>query len=314
MLRTPLRLHFIACLLALAVTAQSPAEEVLPAGTLLQCTLDEPNLTSRTVALGDPVVCHVGAMGLFGRSIFPRGAYLAGHSQDYRDPGRFWGKGWMALTFDHLVLPGAVTLPVSAKTVAAPHLKVDREGRIRGHGHPKRDTIEWAIPILWPVKVLTLPARGPLPALKGESRITLRLLDDVEVPTTSVSSGILSALPSVRQIRPSSQDTTSSQWWRDFKTQPSDLSTGVAPSSAEATRLVDRSDLGDRPRSQVTILLLKDSSGYMVTDYWLEGTALHYLTLDGAHRVVPLGRLDLNETVRLNRERSVDVVLRFKEE
>jgi len=52
----------------------------------------------------------------------------------------------------------------------------------------------------------------------------------------------------------------------------------------------------------------------MVTDYWLEGTTLHFLALDGAHKVVPLGKLNLNETVRLNRERSVDVVLRFKEE
>ena len=139
-------------------------------------------------------------------------------------------------------------------------------------------------------------------------RITLRLLDDVEVPATSASSGIASQLPSVRQLRPSSQDTRLGESWRDFKPQPSDAS------SAEGTRLVDARDLVDRPRSQVTILILKDNTGYMVTDYWLEGTTLHFLALDGAHKVVPLGKLNLNETVRLNRERSVDVVLRFKEE
>src|SRR5262249_1215313 len=140
---------------------------------------------------------------------------------------------------------------------AAPHLKVDREGRIRGHGHPKRDAIEWAIPILWPVKVLTLPARGPLPALKGESRITLRLLDDVEVPATSVSSGIASPLPSLRQLRPSSQDTMLRESCSDCRAAPSNRSASVAVSSAEATRLVGAGDLADRPRNQVTILILK---------------------------------------------------------
>src|SRR5678815_6069059 len=49
-------------------------------------------------------------------------------------------------------------------------------------GHPKRDTFLWAIPVFWPIKVLTLPARGPFPSLKGESRLSLRLMDDVEVP------------------------------------------------------------------------------------------------------------------------------------
>jgi len=37
------------------------------------------------------------------------------------------------------------------------------------------------------------------------------------------------------------------------------------------------------------------------------------LTLEGDHRVAPLGRLDLNETVRLNRERNVEIVLRTKD-
>ena len=64
---------------------------------------------------------------------------------------------------------------------------------------------------------------------------------------------------------------------------------------------------------QLTILLLKDNTGYMATDYWLEGTQLHCLTLDGERKVVPLGRLDLNETVRLNRDRNVEIVLRTKD-
>ena len=35
---------------------------LVPAGTLLQCTMDEPNFSSKTAAIGDPVVCHLRTM------------------------------------------------------------------------------------------------------------------------------------------------------------------------------------------------------------------------------------------------------------
>lgn len=136
MLRTTLFLSAVVCLVA-GSAARASAEEVLPAGTLLQCTLDEPNFSSRTAEIGDSVLCHVGAVAAFGRSVFPRGAYLAGRFQEYRDPGRLFGKGWIELAFDHVVLPDAVSLPVSAKVISVPHLKVSREGKIRGRGHAK---------------------------------------------------------------------------------------------------------------------------------------------------------------------------------
>ncbi len=180
MLRTYLLAMLIVCLMVTAAAQAARADEVLPAGTLLQCTLDEPNFSSRTGQIDDPVLCHLGAVVFFGHSLFPRGAYLAGRFRDYRDPGHFFGKGWIELVFDRLVLPGAVTVPLSAKVISLPRLRADREGKIQGRGHPKRDALGWAIPVLWPVKILTLPARGPRPTLKGEVRITLRLLEDVD--------------------------------------------------------------------------------------------------------------------------------------
>src|SRR5713101_8947352 len=189
--------RFLLLILILCLVDRAAAQiaEVLPAGTLLQCTLDEPNFSSRTAQIGDPILCHLGALAAFGHSVFPRGAYLAGHFQEYRDPGRLFGKGWIELAFDQLVLPDAVTLPLSAKVVSVPHLRVDREGRINGRGHPKRDALGWAVPILWPVKVVTLPARGPRPTLKGEVRIALRLLEDVEVPATVIAPRTISSMP-----------------------------------------------------------------------------------------------------------------------
>jgi hypothetical protein len=179
-------LPLVLCLMVPA-GAQSAPEEVLPAGTLLQCTLDEPSLSSQTVQRGDPVLCHTGTVAAFGRSVFPRGAYLGGHFQEHRDPGHFFGKGWIDLEFDRLILPSGLVLPLSARVISVPHLGVDREGKIHGRGHPKRDAVGWAIPALWPEKVLTLPARGPRPTLRGEVRITLRLLADVEVPAAGAS-------------------------------------------------------------------------------------------------------------------------------
>ena len=83
---------------------------------------------------------------------------------------------------------------------------------------------------------------------------------------------------------------------------------------SEPIKVVGSSYFAERlSGGQLTILLLKDNTGYLVTDYWLEGTQLHCLTLDGEHKVAPLGRLDLNETVRLNRERNVEIVLRSKD-
>jgi hypothetical protein len=83
----------------------SARETVLPAGTLLKCTMNEPNFSSATVAVGDPVLCHLHSVTEFGQQTFPRGAYLVGHLEAAQDPGHFWGKGNMKLVFDRIGLP-----------------------------------------------------------------------------------------------------------------------------------------------------------------------------------------------------------------
>src|SRR5215472_11077643 len=176
------------CVSASLLARATTREEILPAGTIIHCTLDEPNFSSKTAQVGDPVLCHLGAVSAFGHSVFPRGAMLSGHLQDAKDPGRFVGKGWLELEFDRIILPGAQLLPLQAKIIAAPHLKADREGKLHSGGHPKRDALGWMVPVLWPIKILTLPMRGPYPALKGEARLTMRLMEDVEVPVVAQAS------------------------------------------------------------------------------------------------------------------------------
>src|SRR6516165_3188017 len=153
----------------------------LAAGNLLQCTLNEPNLSSRTVKVGDPIVCYARPEQIFGCSFFPRGTQWA---------GRFVGRGWIRLDFDRLILPNGIA-PISARVISVRGFKVDAEGRILGHGHPKRDAAGWAVPVLWPEKIITLPLRGPRPALKGERLISLRLLDDVRLPCAGAGLGLL---------------------------------------------------------------------------------------------------------------------------
>src|SRR5229473_3796728 len=156
-------------------------DQLVPAGTLLQCTLEEPNFSSATASVGDPVLCHLKSFQEFGHTVFPRGSMLAGHLEADKDPGHFVGKGYLKLTFDRVIVPTG-DIPLPAKVIQAKGYKVDKQGDIKGKGHAKRDVVEWMLPPLWPWKVLMLPARGPRPTLKGEEPLQLRLMDDIVVP------------------------------------------------------------------------------------------------------------------------------------
>jgi hypothetical protein len=298
-------------LLVLCVSAsfaQPTRNEVIPAGTLLQCTLSEPNFSSKTALVGDPVLCHLGSLVAFGHSVFPRGAELSGHLQDYRNPGHFVGKGWIDLEFDRLVLSGGEILPLSAKVISAPHLRVDAEGKIHGRGHPKRDAIEWMIPILWPVKVLMLPARGPYPALKGETRVSLRLMEDVEVQ-----------LPQAARV------TVPAPPWADTGSYH-DSSYGVfrpALDNYQARRLAvpspyysgkpSQRETDNAPDQQLTVIVVRGGAAYVARQYWVDGEQMHCVSEDGEEKVLALERIDLSQTVRLNRERNVEFILRSRD-
>jgi hypothetical protein len=167
--------------LLVCATAVQAQDLLVPAGTLLQCTLDEPNFSSATAAIGDPVLCHLRTQQEFGRPLFPRGSMLGGHLEEAKEPGHFVGKGYLKITFDRVILPNG-DLPVPAKVIQARGYKVDKQGAVDGKGHATRDVVEWMIPPLWPWKVVTLPLRGPRPTLKGEEPLELRLMDDIMIP------------------------------------------------------------------------------------------------------------------------------------
>ena len=159
-------------------------EHLIPAGSLVGCTLSEPRLSSRTTAIGDPILCQLGVSERYGRSVLPYHSYLVGRFEDYKDPGHFIGKGWMELKFDRMVIEQDTVIPIDARVVDVPGYRVDNKGRILGKGHATRDAVLWSIPILWPLDLVMLPMRGPRPTLKEETRLTLKLMDDMAVPDT----------------------------------------------------------------------------------------------------------------------------------
>jgi hypothetical protein len=299
-------------LLPLLVSPALRAQDtVVPAGTLLRCTMSEPNFSSATAQVGDPVLCHLAAVQVFGHNVFPRGAYMGGHLEAEKDPGRFFGKGYLKILFDRIAVPNS-EFPLDAKIVAARGYHVDRQGDIKGNGHAKRDAIEWLFPPLWPWKVIMLPARGPRPTLKGEEVLTLKLMEDVTIPK-------FAATYNSRDWRP-----PYAQNFAQPQAQPSSLpAREVAPATTTASNAnhvvsVDpafvQMSLNSRAKPEsgvapklLTLLALRNETIYAVTDYWLDGDRLDYLLSSGTRGACAINELDLARTTQLNSERGVSV-------
>lgn len=154
-------------------------QHLIPAGSLISCSTGDGKISSKNTAVGDPVLCKVNFRR--GDFMMPYGSYLGGNFTEYKDPGHFVGKGWMQLDFDRLYV-GDQVIPLDAKVVDVPGYKIDSQGRILGKGHAVRDTVLWMIPVLWPIDLINLPRRGPRPTLKAETMLTLRVMEDIQVP------------------------------------------------------------------------------------------------------------------------------------
>jgi hypothetical protein len=278
---------------------------LVPAGTLFRCTMSEPNFSSATAEVGDPVLCHLASLQQFGRNVFPRGAYMSGRLEADKEPGHFFGKGYMKIVFDRIGTPNA-DISVNTKVVGARSNPVNKEGSIKGKGHAKRDVIEWMIPPLWPWKVLMLPARGPRPALKGEQMLTLRLMEDVTIPRTGAAYNSRDWRPPQAQIRelPSSYQVRGAP-----SAEPAVTNTGyvlsVDPAFKQRPQTEPRSS-----SSSLTLIALRSETIYAVTDYWLADGGLAYILPSGTRGSCGLNDVDLTRTTQLNSERGITVTFR----
>jgi hypothetical protein len=167
--------------------------------------------------------------------------------------------------------------------------------------------------------VITLPARGPRPTLKREVRITLRLLDDVELPPAVTAARTSSWTPRPAQFEEDGISTQAppSQPWRSF----SKLAVATSPTSTdpsapprEQERVLGQGYLAEQTSvPRITLLILKDGTAYLASGYWFESGVLHYVSANGQYKLLPLSRLDLEETVKLNRERNVEFTMRSRD-
>jgi hypothetical protein len=80
------------------------------------------------------------------------------------------------------------------------------------------------------------------------------------------------------------------------------------PSSDEAT--APSSAAAPTPSADSTVLFLKDGTSFAVTDYWLEGGRLHYVTTYGGANAIELDALDTQKTVDQNAKSGVTFTLR----
>jgi hypothetical protein len=304
-------------------TRASARETVLPAGTLLKCTMNEPNFSSATVAIGDPVLCHLHSVTEFGQQTFPRGSYLVGHLESAHDPGHFWGKGDMKLVFDRIGLPNG-DMPLDAKVIATRGYKVDKDGDIRGKGHATRDIVEWMIPPLWPWKIITLPCRGPRPALKGESQLELRLMDDVLIPQVSATNG-----PDWHFFgRPPVQNDSYYQGsYQGASAGPGDNAvpqlavrrvavTASEPPLAEEVphvtyaSYVTRDTVGRGTSPGVPVFILKTGMVLEVGNYTYQDGRISYELASGGSGVIGTDEVDWTTTTQVNSQRGVRMTLR----
>ena len=305
-----------AALLVLAAGVRGQ-DLLVPAGTLLQCTMSEPNFSSATASVGDPVLCHLKSFQEFGRTVFPRGSMLAGHLEADKEPGHFVGKGYLKITFDRVIVPSG-DIPLPAKVIEAKGYKVDKEGDIKGKGHAKRDVAEWMIPPLWPWKVIMLPARGPRPTIKGEEPMELRLMDDIVVPRpmsaaafhddrppyaspnepkpyAKASPAQPTAIQPVVETKPSVSPANGSIMQASMTTGPA-----VAPASVPSAPT--------EPAVRMTVLVLKSNEVLEVGKYRIDNGVVLYQGLDGKKGAVDSNQINWRQTTQMTAQvRSVDL-------
>jgi hypothetical protein len=308
LLHSALAVTVLGLLLSPLSLSASARDVVLPAGTLLQCTLNEPNFSSSTVDVGDPVLCHLRGVTEFGQQAFPRGSYLVGHLDSAKDPGHFWGKGYLKLQFDRIGLPTG-DLPLEAKVISTRGYKVDKQGKIDGKGHAKRDVVEWMLPPLWPWKVIMLPARGPRPKLKGETVLSLRLMDDVQIPQVAQTFG-----PNWHFFGRQQSQSYQPSVYDNGKPQLMLRNASVADGTSQIPQVsyasvVTRTITPANVAPGMPVFVLNTGAVLSVSGYGYQDSRITYSLVGGGTGVISTDDVDWTTTTRLNDQRGVRLTL-----
>ena len=171
------------------------------------------------------------------------------------------------------------------------------------------------VPVLWPIKIVTLPMRGPYPAFKGESRLTMRLMEDVDVPVPTAARASIPAPPWARPasytpeayglLRPASMVTRE-------PVEPPTAGQSAAETPTLTARPVEQAATAD-PGTRTALVVLHGGAAFLARQYWIQGGQMHCVSEDGEAKAFPLENVDLYQTVKVNRERNVEFSLRTKD-
>jgi hypothetical protein len=197
---------------------------------------------------------------------------------------------------------------VPAKVIQARGYRVDKQGAIDGNGHATRDVIEWMFPPLWPWKVISLPFRGPRPALKGEEPLELRLMDDIVLPRTltQISHPDRPPYASSSHSRPSSYSVTPQANEMQLTVEKTAMAESATPAN-EPNGSIDTLQIsapqpGERqPIERLTILVLKSKETYQVTKYQRDGDLLMFQDVLGRKGGVDVNEVDWRKTSEMTR-------------
>ena len=247
-----------ACIVSMVVfggTARAQ-DRLVPAGTLLQCVMDELNFSGATAAVGDPVLCQLRTLEEFSRPVFPKGAMLGGHLEDAKGPCHFSGKGYVNLTFDRMILPYG-NLPIPAKVIQPRGCKIQKSGDGNGKAQALKHGAQWLMPLPQP-EGLSLPMRDRRTRAKGEEQVQLRIMEDILIPAR-------------------------------FVYGPMMLDRGPYRGSAQPSV---SSDSPGKSALGLTMLVLKSDQVYAISSFRLDGSVLKFADANGAAGVVDANEID----------------------
>ena len=173
----------LAAVTPLGARAQSTPAQTIPAGSLIVCTISEAKISSRTEAAGDPILCRVNRVLPYSDTTVPIGLMVQGQVCRLQGPGPSCGQGLDGARLRPPLYPWRVGADQCSR-----RRRREEQGGYRwphpGQGPRGAPYGRVADPLALALDLINLPRRGPLPQLKAESKITMKVMSDFVLPET----------------------------------------------------------------------------------------------------------------------------------
>jgi len=164
-----------------------------------------------------------------------------------------------------------------------------------------------------------LPARGPRPQLKGETALSLRLMDDVQIPQVAQTFGPnwhFFGRPQNESFRDAQANSARPQLaMREVGSGRNyDQTLQTVPQAFYAT-YISRDVTPLSPASMaslpgMSVFVLNTGTILSVSDYGYQNSRITYSLIGGGSGVISTDEVDWTTTTRINAQRGVRVTLR----